>query len=697
MIINLKLTNFKQHVNREFTFGPGLQLIKGENEAGKSGVLQAISYALFGARALPLSLSETVTWGKPDSALRVELKFAHAGVEYSIYRQKSGAELRGGAIVASGHSEVTKFVEGLFGPSDVVNSLIIANQNRLKGTMVARPGDSTGLIEKLARFDLLDGIVTSIQSNFPTGSPNALQALLANESAMQEPVPPDMSEVLLAEQVELGKLGALESELAAITASRDGLPVSDAKKTLQEAEFCRNGLKKDENLLAQSEFRISCITVPDAPTPQEYADLDTEEMDYLADLNAYNSYNSYMSAVAEIAKLKGAVWEGTMDGLKAHQSHIALQSKDLQTRIADTNKEIGLRQGALIKAGECSFCGKLLDDVPEVQSLNARLTAEIADLQQTLEDCKSTVMALTTESAQLRAIEQVALAVEKLCLSKALVESSAQTPPKLVWPFAVPNKLKPKNFAAKRKELQDRALASTKALTERSNLQGQLTSLKAAIVALQDRLASLDTVAAEETLSKFDGYEEIIRSMTASVQKKKAEVAELKRAKEAKIDAYRREVALFSQSLARREEYKKAIAEMDLNNGVIKKIREVRPEVAARLWRMVLSTVNHYFSKVRGAASVVTRGESGFLVDGRPAEGLSGSAQDALGLAERIALTKTFMPNTGFLVLDEPAAAASDARESNMLATLAGAGFDQVIMVSHSNLADAFAAAIVEI
>ena len=64
---------------------------------------------------------------------------------------------------------------------------------------------------------------------------------------------------------------------------------------------------------------------------------------------------------------------------------------------------------------------------------------------------------------------------------------------------------------------------------------------------------------------------------------------------------------------------------------------------------------------------------------------------DALGLAIRIALTKTFLPNNDFLILDEPAAACDDEREMNMLGVITTAGFDQVLLVTHSPLADAFA------
>jgi len=82
-------------------------------------------------------------------------------------------------------------------------------------------------------------------------------------------------------------------------------------------------------------------------------------------------------------------------------------------------------------------------------------------------------------------------------------------------------------------------------------------------------------------------------------------------------------------------------------------------------------------------------------VDGKPVEGLSGSTLDALGLAIRIALTRTFLSNVPWLILDEPAAACDDSREAAMMGVVSGCGFPQVLMVSHSELGEAYASNVV--
>jgi len=85
------------------------------------------------------------------------------------------------------------------------------------------------------------------------------------------------------------------------------------------------------------------------------------------------------------------------------------------------------------------------------------------------------------------------------------------------------------------------------------------------------------------------------------------------------------------------------------------------------------------------------------LVDGKPAEALSGSTLDSLGLAIRIALGKTFLPSVDFLMLDEPGSGMDEERETAMLGVLATCNYSQVLVVTHSELADTFATSVVQL
>ena len=80
MITKLEMKNFRQHEDLTITFKDGLNVIRGANEAGKSTLIEAILYALFGAKSLRDTLTETVTWGKKETELAVYEKEMEAGL-----------------------------------------------------------------------------------------------------------------------------------------------------------------------------------------------------------------------------------------------------------------------------------------------------------------------------------------------------------------------------------------------------------------------------------------------------------------------------------------------------------------------------------------------------------------------------------------------------------------------------------------
>ena len=215
--------------------------------------------------------------------------------------------------------------------------------------------------------------------------------------------------------------------------------------------------------------------------------------------------------------------------------------------------------------------------------------------------------------------------------------------------------------------------------------------------ALHGQLAVFAAQLDPEVVTRYTAAEaEVLRRQRSTTEAftvfKNAESAAVQ---EERMFAVRSEA--YKSAVAKKAELMELLKQYQFNNALLAKLRDTRPQVAAQLWAFVLGGVSHYFSAIRGTPSAVTRDADGFRIDGKSAKMFSGSTQDALGLAQRLVLLKTFLPNTSFMLVDEPGAACDDTRETEMLATLSACGVRQVLIVTHSDLADAYAANIIRI
>ena len=93
-------------LKNQISFKPGLTVIKGENEAGKSFVLEMIRYALFGSEALRGSLADY-------DKLEVTLNSTMKGNKYTIERKGKKATVNKDAAI--GTTATNNYVKKLLG------------------------------------------------------------------------------------------------------------------------------------------------------------------------------------------------------------------------------------------------------------------------------------------------------------------------------------------------------------------------------------------------------------------------------------------------------------------------------------------------------------------------------------------------------------------------------------------------------
>jgi exonuclease SbcC len=93
-LTSLRLQNFRQHADTHIVFHDGLTGIIGANGSGKTTILEAIAWALYGQDAAR-GKKETLRWMRAGAGakVKVELAFELGGHRYFVSRGLTQAEL----------------------------------------------------------------------------------------------------------------------------------------------------------------------------------------------------------------------------------------------------------------------------------------------------------------------------------------------------------------------------------------------------------------------------------------------------------------------------------------------------------------------------------------------------------------------------------------------------------------------------
>ena len=118
-LLELILVNFRQYANSTVRFGSGMTAIQGANGTGKSTLLEAVGFALFGEQR---SSKDSIRFAWADSKkFSVTLRFRFADRTYEVMRSNDSAYLKNitdgveRAPIAVSLGEVTKAVETVLG------------------------------------------------------------------------------------------------------------------------------------------------------------------------------------------------------------------------------------------------------------------------------------------------------------------------------------------------------------------------------------------------------------------------------------------------------------------------------------------------------------------------------------------------------------------------------------------------------
>jgi DNA repair exonuclease SbcCD ATPase subunit len=713
MISKVKLTNFMRHRSLNLPVSNGLTCIRGGNEQGKSSTLRAINYALFGVKALPGSLEDTVTWGEPVNTLKVELDIAVDGVSYNIKRGKSGAELNADGVRVTGQTEVTNFICSKLKVDPVAaTKLMLAGQGEIRGALEAGTKATTELIERLAEFDQLDHLIELMQERLALGSTAALQARLADAeqqlAELGEIEEPDyavleakVAAALAAHQAAQAALEALEGDLSKAQAQVDAARVAQTRyeQAATALEQARKRAAQVVEKLQEAEIAANTYAVglKDESALLEEIEALEKDADYL------KAYQRLQPAI-EACQADEHILFNTIDWLRDRVKDLASSMKASQAVINSSEREIALGEAAL-STGNCAFCGQDFSHLPLVAEKNAQIQAKIDQHKQSLQ---AAVEAQTSAEDEKRTLDGILTVSEaRFALLDANPDYVGRVgndlPPKLYW------------TGPKVKDLQGCVAKLAEAQRDLQSLRSDIADRQAAQTRLQmlkERKAEIDAEVSA-AVTQFESAEarpdlaiaETAREMVLAKRRPLQQAASGAQAVHRDAEYELRDAKRSYESAVQRRNTAKGIVtdlrgqieSTEFNNALLKRVRQARPAIADKLWSIVLSAVSSYFSEMRGARSTVTKDSDGFKVDGHPISTLSGSTLDILGLAIRVALIRTFLPTAPFLVLDEPCAAMDQQRTEATLGFVVACGFKQVVVVTHEDTSETVADHMIEL
>ena len=702
MIKSAKLKCFRQHLDRLFEFSPGLVVIRAPNEGGKTTLIEAIGYCLFGTKALRESIDDVVSWGHEPKELKVVIKLVINNTTYTISRGKSGAQVKKGSKKAvTGQNECTMYVERLLGiPKGNAFQLLIANQNDIRGVLTKGNVALTGLIEQLADFQQLDTIIDLIQKHLPTGNTSAATDRVTRAATHLEFLQNDL--VVVDQDAHAIETADLSEKVKDLRVASSHEKYRQASSALQNAEGIvsqRMNLQKtasqlevDARRLQKQRREFESVAAPD-PKMLEKMQKELKSMANQEDTLAY--YQSYQKL-----RTPDIYWEGDLPSFIVASQVADSEAYEAGQNVSQLQAQIDQVSRTRIGGTHCPTCKRRMDNADEVEALNLEIADKLEGLEGEKEAAQKVWDLAREEASVYRVIGSHQGDVDHFVVRPDFVDvDESMVPFKIVWTAPLPQPVNQADMEKLRTTLE----ASQKQANNAQDAASKLSLINESVESTAFRLQE-----AQAELLKLPELN--MAELRAKLDKTKTAYLNVSEKAEALTEELFKLETDMKVRLAKQEEQQKSIGAATIaaqhagddltsllfNNNLLKDVRSARPLIADQLWKLTLSAVSSYFTNMRAQPSLITKDGEGFKVNGKKIAGLSGSTLDILGLAVRFGLMKTFLPEAPMVLLDEPSGACDTDRTVSVSGLLLSSGFQQTVLVTHKDIDEGAASQLLE-
>ena len=372
-IKKVALKNYRKFKDTVLEFPAGVIGILGPNGVGKSSMMEAIAWALFGnEREIVRTKKEDIirSGALPGDKCRVEVHFEYAENDYIVWREMKNrtyavdaAVYENGICKARGGEKTTEYIKKLLGTDYRTFSIsVYARQNDLGAFSALKPAERKERIIRLLGIDRVDRVIKKIReerNKLREKIKGAEAGLLSDEEA-----------TLLKKTIEDGKnrLEALAKKTEEIT------------RRIKDAEAHVNSLRKRLDVLRTARKEYYELLERKKGVEEQIARLKGRMNRLVEELEDIKSAREKMEALHdyEVEYINLMEIKSQMEDARAKR--VAVDR--IMNEIAERRDEISRL------AEERAECDKVLAEENEIKSKMERLAEEIERIRRKCEELR---------------------------------------------------------------------------------------------------------------------------------------------------------------------------------------------------------------------------------------------------------------------------------------------------------------------